>query len=229
MIGDCGRMWLRWRNLRKMGDQFDPEYTGFGATLIDGQWETGKAAYNETLSGRYGTIEMRGLGYEAGADGSVTIGEDGLLAVGGVSAGAYLAQAGYQGEFGPGYATGEVTVGANVWAEGEFEFNPLEGDVEFEGEVGAFAGVNAQGEVGADFGPLGGSVGGQVGVGVGAGANIDVGFDDGVFELDFGAYAYLGVGGGVDYSIELDVPELVGNIVDVGEDVVDSSWMPWNW
>lgn len=217
-----GREWQK-------GDQFDPEYTGFRATLAEDEWKTGKAAYDETFSGRYGTINVKGLGYDVEAEGSISLGEDGLLAAGGVSAGAYLAQAGYQGQFGPGYATGEVTVGAEVWAEGEFEFNPLEGDVEFEGEVGAFAGVNAQGEVGAEFGPLNGSVGGQIGVGAGAGANIDVGFDDGVFEFDFGAYAYLGVGGGVDYSIELDVPELAGNIVELGEEVVDAPWLPWNW
>lgn len=211
---------------KSTGQPGDDDYTGFQANIWEG--EVGVASNLGEINPVDG-LTIGAFGYAAGASGSIGFNSDGFVAKGEAGAEAYILKGEYEKDFGVAKAKGDAQVGVKASAEGEIEINPLEGDLEFEGEVGAFIGASADGEVSTEIGPVGGSVGGEIGVGFGAQANMDAGFDDWKFNLDFGASAYAGVGGGVDFSVELDLPELAEGAMDIGEDVVESDLMPWNW
>ncbi len=120
-------------------------------------------------------------------------------------------------------ASGEARAGAEAEARVELEEDGLEV------EVGGHAGVKAEGNVGLEAGPVEASVGGEVSFGVGAEGELEAGYEDG--KLKFGAELdlALGVGVGLDFSVELDIGKAVDTLRDAGEWVLDKGGDVLDW
>lgn len=205
-----------------VGNEGDDDRADFSAVFYErGTHESGSVIGSE-YSGQYGTVRGDLLGYETGAEFQVGLDDDGLEVDMGAGAEAYVARVGYEEQVGFIGFDASAQVGAEVGAEAQIEFNPLEGDLEVEAEVGGFIGVSADAEAQAELGPAIIGVGGTIGAGLGAHAYGEIGFDDWVFRADGGAGAFIGIGGGVDFSVEIDIPELAEGIVDLGEMGVDA-------
>ena len=101
------------------------------------------------------------LGTEGKADYEVGISKDGLVASGGVMAGAYVAKV--SGEYSNSYGTqakGEAYVGAQANADAGVKIGLDGAKANIGGEV--FAGGKAEGEISQDLGPVDVGVGGDL-------------------------------------------------------------------
>lgn len=206
------------------GSPREDDRTDFSAIAYEREFfNVGDSVWSNRYDfGRYGNVDVSLLGY--GADSSVSLGfdDDGLEIDGRVNAEAYLAQVGYRGDYGRLDIEAEAQVGAKGFAAGQLEFNPLEGDAELEAGVEVFVGAEAEGQARLDLHWLRVIGTGRVGVGAGAEAHIETGFDDGVFGFDAGAGLIWGVGGGVGTRFEVDIPQIVDDVVNVGGAITDS-------
>lgn len=163
-----------------------------------------------------------------GADGEagywVGVSSDGVEI--GASAGgeAHLVQGEYTLDTAYLDAGAQVSVGAEAELVGAIEFQPFEGDLNFEagGEVGASISAGVEGQLGTDDLNVSGGVG--AGFGAGAEANVDVGFDDWTFQFDTELGAYLGLGVEIDFGFEVDVVAVGSGILDF----FNPGWAPWN-
>lgn len=173
------------------------------------------------VSGDNGSIKVSVLGADAQGAAAAGFGPGTVRAEASGSASVYAAKVEAEVHAGPLSAAGEVAVGAEVEGAAEAEFDPAQGDVDVSAEAAVFAGVRAEGEAKAEIGAAEASAKGDVGAGIGADVKAEFGVEDGKFTLDFGAHAYLGVGGGGEFSIEVDVPELAGDVADFGQSAID--------
>ena len=150
------------------------------------------------------------LGVEGKAD--AHIGTDGLVAGAHGKAVLVGAEGSAGGEWGyaEAEAKGEAYAGAN--ADGELGVGPS--GVHASGEL--FAGAKAEGSVSGDVAGIGGEVKGEAWAGVGASGDVDFGFDDGKLTVGGSGGLALGVGGKVGGEVTLDFDE----VLDAGSDVV---------
>jgi hypothetical protein len=188
-------------------DKPNPFLAKASASLGGVQGSAGASAWSHTFSNSNAYFSASVLGVQASGQAGVSITHDGLTASASGSVGAYLVdtQAGFQG--GPLTASGDASVGAGANANAQVAFNPLKGDVGVSGGGSAFAGAQAN-ETGS-LGAAGTSVSETAGVGAGIGvdAKADLGIKDGDISASFDVGGYLGVGGNVDVSFNVNVPK----------------------
>ena len=175
------------------------------------------AAYDK----RYGDVELSAVGYEAAGSAGITVGDDGLEAKFEGGAEAYLGQVELETEVAGVEVAADAQVGASIAGEAELEVDLAAGEGELDIDVGAFAGVSAEAQAEKDFGVAEVGVSGEVGAGIGANANVELEFEDGSVTFEGDVSAFLGVGGGVGFSVELDIPEIADEVTNIGSDVVD--------
>jgi hypothetical protein len=194
----------------------------FNVVSVEGSTSADVSVASAEASGEYGSVEVSALGADAEGKAEAAIGVDGTVsAEASGSASVYVAKAEAQVDLGAVTAEGEVSVGAGVEGAAEVEFDPANGDVQASVEAGGYVGVRAEGEVKAEVGAAEATAEGDIGVGLGAEVKADIGIEDGKFSLDIGASAYLGVGGGGELSLEIDVPELAGDAAEFGQGAID--------
>lgn len=121
----------------------------------------------------------------------------------------------------------EAFVGGSASLDGTVDFDVSDGDSGFAAGASAFVGMAAAGEVAV--GPESARVvaGGEAGIGLGVEIDAAAGFTDGVFDFDFGASAFLGVGGGFDLSIEVDLGTLAEGTLGVVDGAIE--WISSLW
>jgi hypothetical protein len=187
----------------------------FNVVSVEGSRDVSVAS--ASASGEHGSIEVSALGAQAQGEAAAGFGPGTVRAEASGSAGVYLAKAEAEVNAGPLSASGEVAVGAEVEGATQVEFDPAQGDVNASAEASAFVGVRAEGETKVEVGAAEASAQGDVGAGLGAEVKAEVGLEDGTLTLDVGAHAYLGVGGGGELSLEIDVPELAGDVAEFGQ------------
>ena len=155
---------------------------------------------------------------------------DGALALGAhaeTKLGAWM-RAAALGAIGPlvVHAAAEVFVGAEAHANASVAIgrNGARADL----GAGAFAGGNAEGEIGADLGPVGVTAGAEARYGIGADidATASVTWDEVQFSFDFGVA--LGLGGGLSTSVTLHPRELFDGVVDLGDRTVRVTRDVWD-
>ena len=183
------------------------------AYLIKGEKTVGKALYEKG--------DLKALGYAAKGEYLVGFGKEGFQTRAEVGVKAYLAQVELSREVAGFEVAGDALVGADISGEGKLILNPLKGDAKVELEGGAFAGASVEAGVSQKMGPVAGKIGGEVGVGIGARGKVDFGLEKGTFTYDVGGKTYLGIGGGIEVSGELDIPEAAEDIANIGKEVVD--------
>jgi hypothetical protein len=185
--------------------------------VVSAGGSTDVSVASASASGENASAEVSVLGAYAQGETAAGFGPGTARAEASGSAGVYLAKAEAEINAGPVSASGEVAVGAEVEGATQVEFDPAKGDVNASAEASAFVGVRAEGEVKAEVGAAEASAQGDVGAGLGADVKAEVGLEDGTLTLDVGAHAYLGVGGGGELSLEIDVPELAGDAAAFGQ------------
>jgi hypothetical protein len=187
---------------------------------ISDSWQQSESTY---ALGALGTATATAgfFGYEIGGTGQFGFSDDGLAGKVTAGAEAYIVEAELTADVAGAEVAVEAQLGASIGGEGEIEIDLMEGEIELEGEIGAFAGVSVEGEVTKSIGPAEIGVEGEIGVGIGASAEGEIEFEDGKFKFDGNISAYYGVGGGFGYSFEIDIPEAAESIVDIGSQGVD--------
>jgi hypothetical protein len=141
-------------------------------------------------------------------------------------AGAYLAQVEYGLDTAHVDLAAELYVGGEAAVDANVDLDPLDGLLMMDAGFDVFVGVAAGGETrfGSDAAAV--TAGGEIGIGFGASGEIDLGLDGGVFRFDMGASGFLGVGGGFDVRVEVDLVDLGTGALDVLEDA--TGWLsPW--
>lgn len=209
-------------------DKSNPVLANTNLNLVGAQGSAGASAWSKTFKNSNAYFTASALGVQASGQAGVGINmQKGITAQASGSVGAYLvdAKAGVHG--GPLTACGEATVGADASGNVQAAFNPLKGDVGVNSGVSAFAGAQANetGSVGVDGTGVSETAG--VGAGVGVDANLDVGMNHGDIDAKFDVGGYLGVGGNLDFSFNVNTPKLAdGALHDVTKapKVADDAW-----
>lgn len=178
------------------------------ANLASVSGSAGVSAFSKTFSNHYASFTVSALGADASGQASVGITHDGITAQASGNAGVYLVDAKAGVKAGPLQAAGEASVGAAANANAQVAFNPLKGDVDASGGVGAFAGAQANETAGLSADGTSATETANVGAGLGVDAKFDVGVDKGKVDVSFDVGAYLGVGAGADVSFSVNVPKL---------------------
>jgi len=192
-----------------------------------GEWGAGEAVRHVEHQGQLGTFSAAALAAEGYAVGRVGL-QDGALEIAAeADLGLHLVQLGHVLDTRFLDTEAEAFVGADAAIEGNLSFDPVGGDGGFEGGLTAFIGMAAAAEVGV--GPESARViaGGEVGIGLGADLDAAVGLTDGVFDFDFGASAFLGLGGGFDVSLEVDLAAIGAasiGVIEAATDWISSLW-----
>jgi uncharacterized protein YukE len=150
-------------------------------------------------------ISAEVLGTEGKADYEAGISKDGLVASGGVMAGAYVAKV--SGSYANSYGTqaeGKAYVGAEANADAGVKLGLDGAKANVGGEV--FVGGKAEASVSQDLGPVDVGAGGEISYGIGAHAEADaeISSDNIGVSVDIGAT--LGIGGGIKLDIGFDPP-----------------------
>ncbi len=176
-----------------------------------------------SATGQYGSAVAKGEAYgvaEAGADGYFKLNtRDGVLVGGNASARLGVGASGDADLKTPGLrvagvdtpldagigAHGEAFAGAKAGLGGRAGIGP--NFVGAEGSIGAFAGVEAQGDIHANLGPLRGRVTASGMAGAGIGADGGITYEDGKIKISGRVYAALGLGGSLGGEITLDVKQ----------------------
>ncbi|HEX3049305.1 MAG TPA: hypothetical protein VHP83_01520 [Aggregatilineaceae bacterium] len=197
-------------------DQLTSYLSGGSLTLFDGPlFDVGGAYWSgQTALGQYGMLNASLLSWNAGADGSLVLGQDGLVGNVNFQGAAYLAQFNANAQYGGLSAAANGFLGAEMTGKGDLMINPFTGTAYASASAEAFAGVKVQGQAAADFGALDAGAKGSFYAGIGANAAGELGFQEGVFKMNFEVGAALGIGGEIGGSIELDVDEAVSDIVN---------------
>jgi WXG100 family type VII secretion target len=209
-----GRIW-------QQGYQGDDDFWDVGATLYENEWVAGAARYEGEVSGRFGEAIWAAMGWRGEGSVEFGFGDDGPQFQAYGDLGVYLVRGEFSSELAGFDIMGEAQVGANIQGNLDIDFDISDGEVEIEGEIGGFAGVSAEGQISRDFGPVEAGVNGRIGYGIGLGGNFEAEFDNGRITIDAGAYAFAGLGGGLEGSIELDIPDLVDDVVNMGKEGID--------
>ena len=178
-----------------------------GMTLADGDKELWD---EQVLGGTWGDedgnhVSGELLGTEGSADYEAGISKDGLVASGGVMAGAYVAKV--SGAYSNSYGTqaeGKAYVGAEANADAGVKIGLDGAKANVGGEV--FVGGKAEGSVSQDLGPVDVGVGGEISYGIGAHAEADAEFSADNIGVSVDLGATLGIGGGIKFDIGFDPP-----------------------
>ena len=213
--------------------------TGKGSTSI---YSTGYQAGVEEKEGyravafnsdkRYSASAEAGMVANAGLSGSIGLDtEKGLYATGGIGAKSGLyAQAdadakshsvkigGQDYDAGIG-VHGDTFLGAKAGASGTLGIGP-----EFigaKGNIGAFVGGEAAGDIHGNLGPLGGKLGASGMVGAGIGADGDISYKDGKFHIGGKLFACLGYGGSLSGDLTVDFGKIAKTLGPVGSGIMD--------
>ena len=195
--------------------------------IVRGEWGAREAVRHTEHQGQLGTFSAAALAAEGYAAGRFGLHDGALEMAAEADLGLHLVQFGHVLDTRFFDTEAEAFVGAEASIEGNLSFDLAGGDGGFEGGLTAFIGMAAAAEVGV--GPETARViaGGQVGIGLGADLDAAVGLTDGVFDFDFGASAFLGLGGGFDVSLEVDLAAIGEATLDVIEGATD--WISSLW
>ena len=125
-----------------------------------------------------------------------------------------------------------VNIGGQVYAEAYAGINadivvdPTNGNFYSEGQMGAFAGAGAGGQVGINLFGDAVTMGVQGGVAASAGAGLDyvVGFQEGTFVLDWSVMAGAEAGGYAGTYLEVDVAGVSDYVIGEGVNLVDGAF-----
>ena len=173
-----------------------------------------------------------GLVANAGVSGSVGLDtKNGLYATGGVGAkSGFYASAdastktdpvligGQSYDAGIG-VHGDTYLGAKAGASGTLGIGP--DYVGAKGNIGAFVGEEAAGDIHGNFGPLGGKLGASGMVGAGAGADGDISYKDGKLHIGGKAYACIGYGGSLSADATIDFGKIAKTLGPAGAAAMD--------
>ena len=184
---------------------FDDLEVNVGATLLDGEKELWDAeAYGHTWGDEDGThLTVEALSTEGSIDGQLGVTQDGLVAVGALSTGAYLAKV--EGKYVNSYGTtaeGKAYVGAEANADAGVSLGTDGVKAGAGGEV--FVGGKAEGSVNQSVGPVDVGVGGEISYGLGAHVDADAEISADHVGVDFDIGATLGIGGGIKVDVGFD-------------------------
>ena len=195
--------------------------------IVRGEWGASEAVRHAEHQGQLGTFSAAALAAEGYATGRFGLHDGALEMAAEADLGLHLVQVGHVLDTRLFEAEAEVFVGTEASIEGNLSFDLAGGDAGFDGGLSAFLGMAAAGEVGG--GPETARViaGGEVGIGVGADLDVAAGLTDGVIDFDFGASAFLGLGGGFDVSLEIDLAAIGVTTLEVIEGATD--WISSLW
>lgn len=184
---------------------------------VDGKHEG--SVWGRDFGSENNRLSVDALGYEVEGEASLNIGKDGLNLNASGHAEVYLAKAEYEGRNGPFVGKAKAYIGAEANGALDVNFNPLNGDVNAEARVDAFAGGRAETELGVDgqYGKAG--VNGGVSYGIGFEAGADVGIKDGKVAVDLDLGATVGLGGNIGFEGEIDVKETTKTVANGAKDV----------
>ncbi len=116
-------------------------------------------------------------------------------------------------------AHGEVFAGAKAGAGGTVGIGP--DFVGAKGNIGAFIGAEAAGDIHGNLGPLAGKVGASGMVGAGIGADGDISYKDGKFHMGGKLFAALGYGGSLSGDVTVDVGAIGKSLYNGASTVAD--------
>jgi hypothetical protein len=200
--GNVGREWAAFQGSHTSGD-------------VDGSF--------------HNTVEGEALTAGANANGSVSFdpANGKVIAQGGASAQANLVRGSVEGHVdspvGRTSWQAEGNVGAEASVTGQVVVDPLNGDVAAQVGGEAFAGARASGEVTQEVGPATATVGAEAFAGIGAEFEANVGLQDGKLSANFDVGAALGIGGSVEFGVELDVREAVDTVRNIGGGIANAA------
>ena len=179
------------------------------------------------VAGNLGTFSAAALVTDGQAEGWVGFGDWGLELGGIAAGGAHLAQVEYGLALEQGGVAGEVFVGAEAAVEGQLDLRPTDGDLGIDLGMDAFVGMGAAGSVAVGMSGASVVAGGEVGMGLGVDVDGAATYSAGRFNFDFGASAFLGVGGGFDISLEIDVAAVGSDVLEAVASATD--WLASLW
>ena len=173
-----------------------------------------------------------GMVANAGLSGSIGLDtENGLYATGGIGAksGLYanadadtktsaVKIGGVDYDAGIG-AHAETFLGAKAGASGTLGIGP--DFIGAKGNIGAFAGAEAAGDIHGNLGPLAGKLGASGMVGAGIGADGDISFKDGKFHIGGKLFACLGYGGSLSADATIDFGSIAKSLGPLGTGAMD--------
>jgi hypothetical protein len=116
-------------------------------------------------------------------------------------------------------AHGEVFAGAKAGAGGTIGIGP--DFVGAKGNIGAFIGAEAAGDIHGNLGPLAGKLGASGMVGAGIGADGDISYKDGKFHIGGKMFAALGYGGSLSADMTVDVGKIGKTVAGLGSAGLD--------
>lgn len=154
------------------------------------------------------------LGYEVNGGAFGEFGVDEVEVGAYVSASAHVVRGEAGIEAGPVNGGVEGSIGAQASAEANLEVDLSDGTLQVETGLDAFAGGEIGASAGVDVGVAGVEGGFEGKAGVGAEFEADVGFEDGEFNASFELGAALGLGGGFDVEVSVDVGGMASGAVD---------------
>lgn len=195
--------------------------------VLRGGWSGSVAVGSHEASGRLGTFSAAALIADGRAEGWVGLEDWGLELGGFAGAGAHLAHAEYGLSLQPGGVAGEVFVGAEVAAGGQLDLRPTDGDLGVDLGLDAFVGMGAAGSVAVGVSGAEVIAGGEVGIGLGLDLDGMAAYSDGRFNFDFGASAFLGLGGGFDFSLEIDLGSIGADVFGALESATEFIGSLW--
>lgn len=208
-------------------DSLDDRRGWLRDSVMRGEWRGQVAVRQTDIHGPLGTFSASALTAESQAEVWVGFDDWGLELAGGAGVALQLAQVEYGLDTSYVDVSSEAFVGGEASAFGDLDMAFVDGDAGFEGGVDAFVGMAAAAEVGVGTDAARLVAGGEVGIGFGVDADLAVGYDDGVANFDFGASAFLGLGGGFDMSFDLDLGAIGRATVDVIEGA--TTWIGSLW
>jgi uncharacterized protein YukE len=182
----------------------DPEVT-VGTTFLEGEKELWDAeAYGNTWGDEDGThLSVEALSTEGSLSGQLGLTNEGLVATGALSTGAYLAKV--EGKYVNSYGTtaeGKAYAGAEANADAGVSLGKDGVRAGVGGE--AFVGGKAEGSVNQQVGPVDVGVGGEISYGLGAHIDADAEISADHVGVDFDIGATLGIGGGIKVDVGID-------------------------
>lgn len=195
----------------------------YNARVAAGVREKAGVRGQVSATGQYGSAVAKGEAFgiaEAGADANLKLStRDGILLGANASARLGVGASGDADLKTPGLRIqgvdtpldagigvhGEAFGGVKVGAGGRIGAGP--NFVGAEGSIGAFAGVEAAGDIHANLGPLRGRVTASGMAGAGIGADGGITYENGKIKISGRVYAALGLGGSLGGEITLDVKQ----------------------
>lgn len=204
-------------------DPFAPDYVETKVVFYKDEQAASEAVWEANYLGDNLNVSL--LSLEGSIEKEIALTKDGLEATVGFEAGAYVGKAEYNATVAGIGVAGLAYVGANAQGDAGVYINPAEGTFGVKAGVEAFAGGKIEGSVTKEFEVAGvdAEVGahGAISYGIGFEANADVGFDKGVLKAEVDLGATLGLGAEFGFTVEVDVQDAVGGVVDAGKDFVD--------